>query len=159
MEMEYNLSEIDQVADELIQIIKEHKVIAFHGSMGAGKTTLIQAICKKMGVKDSMGSPTFSIINVYSYPEASAEGSPTNSETAGVPSAVASGSIHHMDLYRLKNEAEAMAAGVEDALYSNTTCFVEWPEKAPALLPENTLHLFIELKEGNTRCIKTTEIV
>lgn len=153
MNREYTLTEINQVAQELLPALKKHQVIAFHGMMGAGKTTLIQAVCKKLGVEDNMGSPTFSIINLYeSHPERSEGPSILRSEGPKQPT-----SIYHMDLYRLKNEGEAIAAGVEDALYSGSFCFVEWPEKAPALFPDDTLHLYIESKDADIRCIKTIE--
>lgn len=102
-------------------------VFAFHGSMGAGKTTLIHALCAEKGVQDVVGSPTFSIINEYAY---TCEGTPK--------------AIFHMDLYRLKDEEEARQAGVEDVLYSGHICLVEWPEKAPAIFPDDTVHVFIE---------------
>ena len=98
--------------------------------MGAGKTTFIHALCEVKGVKDVVGSPTFSIINEYYCP---------------------SGKIFHIDLYRLKDEEEAIRAGVEDCLYSDHICFVEWPEKAPDLFPNDTVHVFIEVADSETR--------
>jgi len=87
-----------------------------------------------MGVKDNITSPTFSIINQY-----------TNRQGR---------IIYHMDLYRLKDEEEAIQAGVEDCLYSGNTCFVEWPEKAPGIFPDNTLHINITAIDMNTRKLK-----
>jgi tRNA threonylcarbamoyladenosine biosynthesis protein TsaE len=84
-----------------------------------------------------VGSPTFSIINEYQF------------DCAGTPKA-----LFHMDLYRLKDEEEAMRAGAEDALYSGYTCLVEWPEKAPGVFPDNTVHVFIELIDDKTRRMK-----
>ena len=98
--------------------------------MGAGKTTFIHALCEVKGVKDVVGSPTFSIINEYSYP---------------------GGMIFHIDLYRLKNEEEAIRAGVEDCLYSDHICFVEWPERAPGIFPPDAIHAYIELIDSDTR--------
>jgi tRNA threonylcarbamoyladenosine biosynthesis protein TsaE len=98
--------------------------------MGAGKTTFIHALCELKGVKDVVGSPTFSIINEYSF---------------------AGGMIYHIYLYRLKDEEEAMRAGVEDCLYSDHTCFVEWPEKASGIFPSDTVHVFIEVINSDTR--------
>jgi tRNA threonylcarbamoyladenosine biosynthesis protein TsaE len=98
--------------------------------MGAGKTTFISAVCRVLGVSGTIGSPTFSIINEY---------------------ASARGRIFHMDLYRLKDEEEAMQAGVEDALYSGDYCFVEWPEKAPGLFPPGTVNVTIEAMNESTR--------
>ena len=113
------------------------KVFAFHGQMGAGKTTIIEALCREKGVKESMGSPTFSIINEYSFD--------VNGEEK---------IIYHIDLYRLKDEEEILQAGVEDCVYSNQVCFVEWPEKAPELFDHTAAHVFIEtLDETHRRLI------
>jgi tRNA threonylcarbamoyladenosine biosynthesis protein TsaE len=130
MKISYRLDQIREAADMLIQVAGITKVIAFHGSMGAGKTTLIHALCDVKGVKDVVTSPTFSIINEYHY---------------------SGGMIYHIDLYRLKDEEEAMRAGVEDCLYSHHFCFVEWPEKAPGIFPPGTLHVFIEPTDAQTR--------
>ena len=126
----YKLNSIKESATRFWQVIGDSKVIAFHGNMGAGKTTFIHSLCEVKGVKDVIGSPTFSIINEYYFP---------------------SGKIFHIDLYRLKDEEEAIRAGVEDCLYSDHICFVEWPEKASALFPNNTVHVFIEVEDSETR--------
>jgi tRNA threonylcarbamoyladenosine biosynthesis protein TsaE len=111
-------------------------VFAFHGSMGAGKTTFIHAVCEVKGVKDVVGSPTFSIVNEYIFSE--------NGRT---------GKIFHIDLYRLKDEKEAVEAGVEDCLYGDHICFIEWPEKAPGILPPETIHVFIKTLNETTRIL------
>ena len=130
MKITYELSDIKDAAARFWKAIGVKKIIAFHGNMGAGKTTFIHALCEVKGVKDVVGSPTFSIINEYYYP---------------------SGKIFHIDLYRLKDEEEAIRAGVEDCLYSDHICFVEWPEKAPGLFPNGTDHVFIEVEDSETR--------
>ncbi len=112
-------------------------VFAFHGAMGAGKTTFIHALCDIKGVKDAVGSPTFSIINEYEY------------DCEGTKKI-----LFHIDLYRLKDEEEALRAGVEDALFSGCICLVEWPEKAPGIFPDNTIHVYIELVDTKTRRLK-----
>jgi tRNA threonylcarbamoyladenosine biosynthesis protein TsaE len=134
MERVFTLEQINQTATECWKAIYPKTVIALHGSMGAGKTTFIHALCKAKRVKDVTGSPTFSIINEYIFEE----------EGVGKK-------IYHMDLYRLKDEEEAIQAGVEDCLYSNHICLVEWPEKAPELFPANTVHVFIEVIDSDTR--------
>ena len=131
MEIIFKLDNIHAAAEAFLVGIGSNKVIAFHGEMGAGKTTFIHALCEAMGVKSNISSPTFSIINQYT----SAKGS----------------SIYHMDLYRLKDENEAINAGVEDCLYSGNTCLVEWPEKAPGIFPDDTLHITITMMDANTR--------
>lgn len=132
----YNIAEIDSIAKEVWETGKHCKTWAFYASMGAGKTTLIHAICEYLQVKDAVGSPTFSLINEYSSPVA--------------------GTIFHMDWYRLKDEQEAVQAGMEDAILSNNYCFIEWPEIAEDLLPENVFIINIKLIDENTRKIVTS---
>jgi len=126
----YKLNDINAAASRFWEAIGNKNVIAFHGNMGAGKTTFIHALCEVKGVKDVVGSPTFPIINEYCFP---------------------SGKIFHIDLYRLKDEQEAIRAGVEDCLYSDHICFVEWPEKAPGIFPSDTIHVFIEVADSEIR--------
>jgi tRNA threonylcarbamoyladenosine biosynthesis protein TsaE len=112
------------------------KVFLFFGEMGAGKTTIIEALCAAKGVKERMGSPTFSIINQYGYTENGVEKI-----------------IYHVDLYRLKDEEEIIAAGVEDCVYSGDTCMIEWPQKAPGLFDDTAVKIFIETTGPTERCI------
>lgn len=132
MEWIVRLQDIPAVAAEFWQLFKEQKVFAFHGAMGAGKTTFIHALCDAMGVSSTVGSPTFSIINEYVYP---------------------GGKIFHIDMYRLKDEEEAFRAGVEDCLYSGAICLVEWPEKAPDIFPPATRNVYIEMIDHTKRKI------
>ncbi len=134
MEVNFALEQIKEAADKILADTANYKVFAFHGEMGAGKTTLIHALCEAMGVKDVITSPTFSIINQYK----------TNDGQT----------VYHMDLYRIKDENEAINAGIEDCLYSGNICFVEWPEKAPGIFPDNTLHIKITSVDDNTRKLK-----
>jgi tRNA threonylcarbamoyladenosine biosynthesis protein TsaE len=136
VKLSYKLDDINQVATQFWQAIRNKKVIAFHGNMGAGKTTFIHALCQVRGVKDVVGSPTFSIINEYFL----------NDEK-----------VFHIDLYRLKDEEEAIRAGVEDCIYSDHICFVEWPDKAPGIFPPGTIHVFIEVTNSDTRQLTLQE--
>lgn len=131
MQLTYTLETINEAAKQFWQVAGEAKVFALHGNMGAGKTTLVHALCEVRGVKDVVGSPTFSLINEYR----DAEGK----------------TIYHLDLYRLENEEEAIRAGVEDCLYSGEICLVEWPEKAAHLFPDDTVQVRIELVDDKTR--------
>ncbi|HTI93664.1 MAG TPA: tRNA (adenosine(37)-N6)-threonylcarbamoyltransferase complex ATPase subunit type 1 TsaE [Puia sp.] len=132
MELRFQLQEIEAAARFVWQQFPLRTVFAFHGDMGAGKTTFIHALCSIKGVSDTVGSPTFSIINEYRY-----EG----------------GKIYHIDLYRLKDEEEAIRAGVEDVLYSGDICLVEWPDRAPGIFPPETIHLRLEVIDPDTRKI------
>ncbi|HQU57119.1 MAG: tRNA (adenosine(37)-N6)-threonylcarbamoyltransferase complex ATPase subunit type 1 TsaE [Chitinophagaceae bacterium] len=132
MEIHFTLAEIKEAAEKCWQLFPTEKVFAFHGEMGAGKTTFIQALCAAKGVQDTMSSPTFSIINEYQ-----------NEPAKNV--------FFHIDLYRLKDTAEVLQAGVEDCFYSGAFCFVEWPEKAATLLPKGTVHCYLTVLNSQTR--------
>lgn len=137
MQRIFSESELKEVAAWLWQQIQSHKVIALHGEMGTGKTTLVHALCDHLGVRDAVSSPTFSIINEYGFEKYN------KAQT-----------IYHIDLYRLKDEEEAVRAGVEDTLFSGAYCFVEWPEIAPEIFPDDILHVFISLAEDGKRRIE-----
>ena len=124
MESIYGLNDIESAAGRFIELTDGHSIFAFHGNLGAGKTTFIQAVCRKLGVKENVSSPTFSIINQYQT---------ANNKT-----------IFHIDLYRIKDIGEAINAGVEECIYSGDLCFIEWPEKIPSLLPAGIVNVFIE---------------
>jgi len=128
---------LENFAERFWNEVKDAKVFAFHGEMGAGKTTIISALCHFKGTKDATSSPTFSIINEYSYSE--------NGESK---------KIFHIDLYRLKDEEEVVQAGVEDCVYSGSICMVEWPEKAPGLFTEETVHVFIQTVSETERKVE-----
>lgn len=132
MEIVFELKDIDAAAQTFWNHAENKKVFAITGNMGAGKTTFIHALCDAKKVTSNVGSPTFSIINEYVFP---------------------GGKIFHIDLYRLKDEEEALRAGLEDCLYSGEICFVEWPEKAIEIFPEETVYLNIDLVNENTRKI------
>lgn len=137
MDAIFQIGQIQQIAKAYLKAYKNKKVWAFYASMGSGKTTFIHALCEALGVKTAVSSPTFAIINEYT------------SETARL--------IYHMDLYRLKDEEEAINAGVEDAIATGDLCLIEWPEKAPLLLPDDALKIHIEILDDRTRRIFTSE--
>ncbi|HQV54261.1 MAG: tRNA (adenosine(37)-N6)-threonylcarbamoyltransferase complex ATPase subunit type 1 TsaE [Chitinophagaceae bacterium] len=140
MELIYSLDAINTAAVEFWEKAGSGNIFAFHGQMGAGKTTFIHALCEVKGVKDVISSPTFPIINEYKY---DCEGTMRL--------------LFHMDLYRLKDEEEAIRAGVEDCLFSGFICLVEWPEKAPSIFPDTAVHVYLELVDEKTRSIKIAE--
>ena len=131
MDLKFSLKEIKDAAQQFLLFTGANRVIALHGEMGAGKTTFVHALCEVLGVTDAVSSPTFSIINQYLSP---------NGEI-----------IYHIDLYRLKDEEEAIQCGVEDCLYSGNYCFVEWPEKALGIFLDSCLHATITAVDANTR--------
>jgi tRNA threonylcarbamoyladenosine biosynthesis protein TsaE len=136
MELEFSLDTIKENATLFWKSVEHATVFAFHGNMGAGKTTFIHALCDVRGVKDVVGSPTFSIINEYVFND--------NGDKK----------IFHIDLYRLKDEEEALQAGVEDCLYSGHISLVEWPERAPGIFPEDTVHVYIEVIDSVRRGLR-----
>lgn len=137
MEMTIQLDQLQQAAQLFWQQVKG-TVFAFEGEMGVGKTTFIGALCKYKGINAS-SSPTFSLINEYPYTEAGHETS-----------------LFHMDMYRLKDENEALNAGVEDCIYSGKICMIEWPGKIPGLLPEDTVYITLRIIDDNTRLLKVS---
>jgi tRNA threonylcarbamoyladenosine biosynthesis protein TsaE len=136
MDFIYTLDQTNEIAAQLVQQYASKPVWVFQAPMGAGKTTLITAIGKAMGVQQAMSSPTFSIMNEY--------------EVQGKL-------IYHMDWYRLENEAEARQAGVEAAMEEADLSLVEWPEKAPNLVPEHAVVIHIEFIDPNQRRIYTNQ--
>ncbi len=131
------LSDLVPVSNQLLALASDTSVWCFRGEMGAGKTTLIKAICDQLGVQDAMSSPTFSIVNEYSDKE--------------------NNSIYHFDFYRIKNEEEAREIGVEEYFYSGNYCFIEWPEKVEGLLPTDRVEIIINLVSSDRREIKLIE--
>lgn len=115
MELAFEIGEIDSVAKRLLDYSAGNKIITFNGDLGAGKTTLINALCKALGVKETATSPTYSL--VHEYPTASKE------------------IIYHMDLYRLNSQFEAVDAGLEECILSGNYCMIEWPSKIESILP------------------------
>ena len=126
-----NLASIDRAANEFVTLMGTHRVFAISGELGAGKTTFIRAVCRLLGVVQTVNSPSFAIINEYF----DAEGD----------------SIYHFDLYRIEQPVELLDIGYEDYIYSGYICFIEWPEKAPLLIPEDALQVKIEVQNDKKR--------
>jgi tRNA threonylcarbamoyladenosine biosynthesis protein TsaE len=119
-----SIGQIHQTAKQFIQAMEGKTIFAFYGSMGAGKTSFIKAICEELGVKDVINSPTFAIINEYTLPN----GNP----------------IYHFDFYRIEKTEEAFDLGYEEYFYSGRYCFIEWPEKIENLLPSDCVKVYIK---------------
>lgn len=129
-----SLDTIHEAAKTFIAQMDDRTVFAFHGKMGAGKTTFIKAICEELGVDDVINSPTFAIINEY------------RSATTGEL-------IYHFDFYRITKQEEAEDIGTEDYFYSGALCFIEWPEKIEDLLPGDVVDVTITENEDGTRTV------
>ena len=127
-----NLDNIQEAASAFIQQIGDHKVFAFYGSMGAGKTTFVKAICEELGVEDVITSPTFAIINEYHAHD---------------------DVIYHFDFYRIKKLEEVYDMGYEDYFYSGSLCFIEWPELIEELLPEDAVKVSIKENPDGSRTV------
>ena len=135
MELRINtLEEISKAAKTFIEKMGDHKLFAFYGKMGAGKTTFIKAICEQLGVTDVINSPTFSIVNEY------IDG---NDEP-----------IYHFDFYRIKNTREVLDIGFDEYIYSGALCLMEWPELVEDLLPDETVRVDIVENSDQSRTIK-----
>ena len=121
---------------EILHANEPHRVFAFEGQMGAGKTTFIKKLCEEMGTTDVVNSPTFAIVNVYDVEQ------PYRGE------------VYHFDCYRLKDIREAMDFGAEEYLYSGNYCFIEWPEMIEPLLPDDTVWVKIVPQENGDRLLR-----
>lgn len=133
MEYTYALDQIDEVAEALIKNLK-FSTILFYGDLGAGKTTLIKALVKRLGSADNVSSPTFSLINEYKTDAGS--------------------SIFHLDLYRLKDENEAYDLGIEELLETDSLKLIEWPQKINSLLDDEVHSARIFSTKDNVRILE-----
>jgi tRNA threonylcarbamoyladenosine biosynthesis protein TsaE len=131
-----SLLDLEGAAKRLLEFNKQNKIFVFYGDMGAGKTTFIKAICAELGVKDTVSSPTFSIVNEY----------------------VGNGNtIYHFDFYRIKSIQEAFDIGYEEYFYSGDICLIEWPEKVQELLPEHYVKIQITTLEPDKRLMSISD--
>ena len=128
-----NTESLASAAQEFVEAMGNRKVFAFHGKMGAGKTTFIKAICEALNVEDVVTSPTFAIVNEYKAPL---------------------GSVYHFDFYRIKRLEEVYDMGFEDYFYSGALCFIEWPELIEELLPEDAVRVNIEVHDDGSRTVQ-----
>ncbi len=123
----HKVDELQQLAMQLLQRYPDARIFAIYGPMGVGKTTFIKYLCQLLGVSDLVSSPSYPIVNHYI----------TDKENP----------IYHFDFYRIKTHEEVYDLGYEDYFYSGNYCFVEWPEKVEPLLPEDAIHVFMELDQ------------
>lgn len=128
-----SLSELDHVAEQIIENLADRTVVLFRGGMGAGKTTLISRIVAQLGAEDTVTSPTFALVNQY-------QGSDRL--------------IYHFDFYRIDRVEEVFDLGYEEYFYSGVLCLVEWPEKIEVLIPEDVMTVSIEVDDDESRVFK-----
>jgi tRNA threonylcarbamoyladenosine biosynthesis protein TsaE len=128
-----SLTDLQEIAAELIKKLNKPYRIALFGDLGAGKTTLVKTICDQIGVKDNVSSPTFSIVNTYENTQ----------------------KVHHFDFYRIESTEEVFDLGYEEYFFDpNAHIFIEWPEKVESILPENFVRLYITLNKKAGRQFK-----
>ena len=131
-----DLSQLDEVAKDVLSVFSSGRVFALEGQMGAGKTTFTKSLCKALDCKDNVCSPTFAIVNVYLSPKA--------------------GEIYHFDFYRLEDVSEAVQIGTEEYFYSGSYCFLEWSERVLPLLPGDVITIKIDVVSENERLISVS---
>ncbi len=126
-----SLSDLPEVASAIIDSLNGRNIVAFRGEMGAGKTTLINEICNALGVKDTVTSPTFALVNEYRDRD--------------------NNPIFHFDFYRINKIEEAFDLGYEEYFDSGHLCLIEWPEQIEQLLPANVMTVGIEIIDKDSR--------
>jgi len=133
LKLNYQLSELKDIATKILSHLDSPKTLLFYGEMGVGKTTLIKELVKQLGVTETTSSPTFSLVNEY-------QGSHNT--------------VFHFDFYRIEHEDEVYDIGIEDYFYQDAWCLVEWPEKIPNIIPENTTTIKVHKNSNETRTLE-----
>jgi tRNA threonylcarbamoyladenosine biosynthesis protein TsaE len=124
---------LPNAAKKILKYSGDSKIFAFYGSMGAGKTTIIKAVCKLLGVTDIISSPSFTLVNEY--------------RTSGGES------IYHIDFYRIRKQEEVFDFGVEEYLTGDSYCFMEWPELIEEILPPGTVTVRVTVDDDEQRSV------
>ena len=140
-------NDLPDAVDWLLVQANGQRKIMLYGDMGVGKTTFTKVFCQHFGVNNATSSPTFSLVNEYFYSDAPEQQNADNRASEG------QNVIHHLDLYRLKNLEEALDIGIEDYLYDENYCLIEWPQIIEPIMPEDVLKISIELIEDSMRKI------
>ena len=125
--------ETEEVGKALSKVLPVNAIVALFGDLGSGKTTLIRGLVQGLG-SSSISSPTFTFLNIY-------DGEKT---------------VYHFDLYRLPKEEEFVAAGFDEHFTSGGICCIEWAEKIPSLLPQDTFNIRLTYLGDEKRKIEIT---
>lgn len=133
----HTLEELENFAGEILLAYPQYKIFLLQGDLGAGKTSLAQAICRMLHTEEQAKSPSFSIINEYHSP---------------------AGPVYHFDFYRIENEEEAQELGLEEYWESGSRCLIEWPEMIPSYLPDNYLSIHLEHTDSGSRKIQVRPV-
>jgi tRNA threonylcarbamoyladenosine biosynthesis protein TsaE len=121
-------------ARRILEYTSGKKLLAFYGSMGAGKTTIIKAVCKILGAEDIVTSPTFTLVNEY------------RTTTGEV--------LYHIDFYRINKKEEVLDLGIEEYFNSGSYCLMEWPELIGEILPPETVIIKITVDKKEHRVLE-----
>ena len=131
---EYSLGDLTEIAEMILESLDGRNVIVFRGEMGAGKTTLISALCEVLGVEDDVTSPTFALVNNYLT--------------------AAGDDLYHFDFYRINKESEAYDIGIDEYFGGDGLCFIEWPQKISQILPDDIINVSINVLPDGSRQIE-----
>lgn len=129
-----DLKHLHAAAKNFLRSAGKHKIFAFYGAMGSGKTTFIKAVCSELGAVDTATSPTFTLVNEYAT--------------------ASNGYLYHFDFYRIKNTSEVFDFGIEEYFAAKSYCFMEWPELIEDILPEETVRVRITVNSDNSRSLE-----
>jgi tRNA threonylcarbamoyladenosine biosynthesis protein TsaE len=122
-----------RIADNIIKVAGNERIVAFYGQMGVGKTTLIRYLCQSLGVTTVVTSPTFTLVNEYPSDD---------------------GPVFHFDFYRISKTSEVLDFGIDECFDSGYWCLIEWPELAEELLPETVVRVFLAENPSGSRTIR-----
>ena len=125
---------LQSAAKKILTYTKPNKILAFYGSMGAGKTTIIKAVCSMLGATDLVSSPTFTLVNEYKT--------------------LTGESLYHIDFYRIRKTDEVYDFGIEEYFASGAYCLLEWPDLIEDILPPETVRIRITVGENEYRILE-----
>lgn len=125
-------AETEALGERLAKCLRAGAVVALYGDLGAGKTAFVRGMARGLDIRESVSSPTFTIVNEY----------------AGDPA------LFHFDMYRLKNAEELYGIGWEDYLDRNGICVTEWSERIEEALPEDAVRVTISRLSDSERSIR-----